>query len=479
MTRVAPLALLALPLLAQTPEARPEPPLTFDGGVSLVARQELYNRMPTYGGMAVMENLFRFREWIWGEARWRGDYALNIKFANEWQKFIAHRDQRSSYTWPDELVLAGLYFEAKNLFDDSLDLRVGRQDLMGFGSWRIFGDGTPGDGFRTFYTDALLATWRITPEHTLRLFGIVQEPENFLALGPPHGTKYPERQLNQREVAAEGSLESAVGLYHTTTLVDPAAPLDLYAIWKREEDYRYRNATRPGRSIWTQGVRFRPGLGQKIAAEIEAAFQTGRTDDGRDICAWMFYSQAKYTFPRAPFLPVQPWLGGGFFALSGDSDPNQGTVTDWNPLWGRHPYFSELLLWGQINYVNGMGNWCNLLYPSLQGGLSFRPDEGTEGVFQAAPGRMHFANAHRIFFHTGPLFTLVPNSELHANGGEGQYYGWLGVAQYNFMLVKNLFGSRGDLGGLIRGEFLVPGEYTGLEGEKPAYFLRLQLDFVY
>ena len=143
MTRVAPLALLALPLLAQTPEARPEPPLTFDGGVSLVARQELYNRMPTYGGMAVMENLFRFREWIWGEARWRGDYALNIKFANEWQKFIAHRDQRSSYTWPDELVLAGLYFEAKNLFDDSLDLRVGRQDLMGFGSWRIFGDGTP------------------------------------------------------------------------------------------------------------------------------------------------------------------------------------------------------------------------------------------------------------------------------------------------------------------------------------------------
>ena len=64
------------------------------------------------------------------------------------------------------------------------DLRIGRQDLM-YGSGRLIADGTPMDGSRSFFMDALKATVKFDEKEKTDLLGIYDSAETF-GWGDPH-----------------------------------------------------------------------------------------------------------------------------------------------------------------------------------------------------------------------------------------------------------------------------------------------------
>ncbi len=437
------------------------PSLQLNGGLDLRLRQELWDHIPIPGGGGgKQENFFRFRARAWGEAKYGEDFRWFGRISHEWRKYIARRDVVSNFTWPDELVLDNFFVDINNCFDDQVDFRIGRQELNYFGSWRIFGDGTPGDGSRTFYSDAAVATWRIDDENDLIFFGLYDMPYNYFTIGDPTGAPAAwrdERQLTQIEPSARDMEDAGAGLYFITRAIDKTMPLEAYFIWRRQGDYKIADVARPGRDIYTQGVFFKPKLSETFSAEIEAAWQLGKIDDGRDLCAWMFY--ASTTWRPAATQGWKPYVMCAFYALSGDANPDKGTDTNWNPLWGRHSILSELLFLRNCGYY-GMGYWANMFYPYLGAGAKV----GERQSFQS---------------HTGPVFAETSDVEWTRSGGHGQYQGWLGALEYAVLLVKGaLSNGRGDISGLVRAEAFAPGEYTSPR-DGMAYFLRFQIQMAY
>ncbi len=450
----------ALPVAEDAVVQADQSPWQFDGGFDLRLRQELWDHIPAPGGGgAKQENFFRFRTRVWGEAKYGDDFRFYTRVANEWRKYIARRDVVSNYTWPDELVLDNFFVDINNCFGDFIDFRIGRQDLNYFGSWRIFGDGTPGDGSRTFYSDAAVMTMHLDDENDLRLFGLYNMPYNYFTIGHPTGVPKSwgdERQQTQVEASARDMSDAGAGVYYTTRSIDPKMPLDIYSIWRRQSDYKIGDTKYQGRNIWTQGILFKPSFTEEWSAEFEAAWQGGRVDDGRDICAWMAY--AATTWRPTVQEGWKPYLTLAFYALSGDKNPTKGTDTNWNPMWARHPMLSELLLVRNTGYY-GVGYWSNMMYPHLAAGTK---------IF----------DRHSILSHTGPLFAETADEDYTRSGGHGQYQGWLGVLEYMVVMVKGAIDGRGQVTGLVRAEAFAPGEYTSPRDEM-AYFLRFQVMIAY
>ena len=143
--------------------------LSFNAGADLRIRQEIMDHVPgnPYGGFSAFRfresgyrNHIRFRPRVWaelkGDAGSAGLWTLYGRLTDEfrWNSRPANR----TTAWPGEIVLDNLYLEGKGVFDGFLDLKVGRQDLLGLcGLRRILVDGTPGDGSRTLYTDMCLS----------------------------------------------------------------------------------------------------------------------------------------------------------------------------------------------------------------------------------------------------------------------------------------------------------------------------------
>jgi len=65
-------------------------------------------------------------------------------------------------------VIDNLYVDIKDLFDQSVDIRAGRQDFLGtYGEGFLIMDGTPQDGSRTFYFNAFKTAWSIDETNNL------------------------------------------------------------------------------------------------------------------------------------------------------------------------------------------------------------------------------------------------------------------------------------------------------------------------
>ena len=108
-------------------------------------------------------HFFRFRTRIGGAMHCGEDVCVKARVVNEFRHFedpdMDAAADVSSWEFPDELIVDNLYLDLKNMLDDKLDLRLGRQDII-YGTGKVFLDGTPKDGSRTIYNDAVKATWK-------------------------------------------------------------------------------------------------------------------------------------------------------------------------------------------------------------------------------------------------------------------------------------------------------------------------------
>lgn len=431
--------------------------LKWSGGWDLRVRHEIMHNTPLLHGVTMPhQSYIRTRPRVWGDVS-NEHFKLYIRGADEFRTYFRPSDNKS-YKPPDEVILDSLYLDLYGLFDDYLDLRIGRQDFWGpggpeYGAGRVLADGTPFDGSRSAFFDAIKARVKFDEKNTLDLLAIYNHSETELSWGRPHksnGSVYKERPLTAIDVRSKGMDEYGGGFYFKSRELE-FLPFELYYLYKRETKARLPKSVKiAGRKLNTFGTRMLPQLTDTISAEFEGAVQVGEIDGGGTASGYLGYTGL--TYKPAWEIDMRPYFTGSFYYLSGDKNGGKGhNDKGWDPLWSRWPQFSEMYVY---NFIYGVGYWSNLMYPSVEAGVNF-----------VTPG-------HRLRANTGPMFAARQDG---LGGGDGSMYGWFGMVRYDFPLWQKIFGKRGDFSGHLTAELLDPGDYY--TSDKVAYFLRWEFIF--
>lgn len=243
--------------------------------------------------------------------------------------------------WYDGALLFDLLaLEARRPGGLPFDARVGRQEIVLGDGWLVQ-DGTPIDGSRTGYFDAVRLT-----------FGSASAGRtvDLVVLDQSAGTgRFPHPLFGGAEDQLEQGERGAI-LYGRDERLVKGAKLDAYVVWK---DAR-ANAT-PGNVRVNNGAPFPsptdagevltlggrtelvPAPGWELRAE--GAAQRGRRN-GRDLRSFGVTGRVTRRFGRGGKHRAHL----GFEHLSGD-DPASGRDESFDPLWGRWPQWSELLIY--------------------------------------------------------------------------------------------------------------------------------------
>ena len=447
--------LLTLPVFAQDEVVKERSDLELDAGVDIRARYEYKDNWVSSGTRLVnpkYSDYLRFRTRVWGEALYKEKYRLYLRMGNEFRDYSNSTKNDNKNQFPDEIYIDNLYVDILDI-GDRVDLRLGRQDIV-LGDGRVVKDGTPGDGSRTTYFNAVRATIKMLEKSKLDLIGTYNHYRDDLTIGNPHND-YDLTAMRKGNPYSEMD-EIGIIAYYTYNEIENF-PMEFYYIWKQESRYYARDTRLPGRNLHTFGTRLIPQFTEKISGEVELAVQGGEIDSqqnmpSRDIFAWMSYGGITYSEKD---MFAKPKLTAACIYLSGDTKSYDGvsdgsTDNNWNPLFNRSSWFSEIGAGMDEKY-----RWSNLIYPHLKA--------------QVEP-----LKKHKIKAHTGPMFVAEKNADADSN-----YRGYFTQVKYEFPLLAALCNGRGSLKGAVVGEMLYYGGYYEHDAanvdEDAAYWLRFEL----
>lgn len=429
--------------------------LTFDAGADLRIRQEIYDNVPGMPGGGRMSNYargpyknhLRFRPRVWGEVvaltqdetMWR----VYTRLADEFRWYVKPTSPRP-YAFPDELIIDNLFIEAKGLFDGLLDFRAGRQDLLFlYGLDHIFVDGTPGDGSRSTYTDMIRVALNFEDDRRLDLFALYNFDDSDLRWGTEKG--------HHRALAGLGGAEPEMdnwgfGAIWNDKIVENV-PYQFYVMQKNTASYHLKNGTkRPTTQRELIGLKLTPRLNDEWALQLEADGQIGKNGDSKTLYGAHSYAGANWMSASEGIKPFAKF-GYEFKSGSKDAAKNDGGHGTWDPMWSCGAVESEMFLYGPLY---GVGWWSNSHYPKLTLGLSM-------------------AKHHRLSASMAPIFAACRD---HLGGGDGSFKGLQSQVRYDFPIFED---GRFEVFAHVLAEFFNPGDYYSTD--KPAYFVRWQLDF--
>ncbi|NQT81707.1 alginate export family protein [bacterium] len=417
----------------------PEESNSFDWGGDIRLRGVNFDNIPintpppglARGGKNVF---FRGRTRIWGELAFSDDAHFQARLVNEFRSY-EEGSGSNSYDFPDEYVFDHLYFDFKNLLDEKLDLRIGRQDLI-YGTGKVILDGNPLDGSRTIYFNAIKASLKLDST-VVDILGIYNEAEDDLAINSQ------DRDLvGLLGKYATDMVESGGGIYVKNKSIEKM-PLEAYYLFKNESDYKFNIPGAPDNpqvfphdlDLHTLGFRLMPKFTESLSGNLEVAGQTGERGS-QDVDGWMVDAKLSYKFPVCEKVSASASVG--FYHLSGD-DPDTADDEGWNPLWSRWPQYSELYVYGFD--ADGAGRWSNVTMPYLGLDVPFSPKASLSliGGWMMAPEE------------NGP--------------GSGDQRGFLGTAWFKFKLNDTWSGH-------LLAEIVDPGDYYVVDDT--AHFVRIE-----
>ncbi len=389
---------------------------------------------------------FRFRTLLWSQLDFNDNVSAYVRLANE---FRHYNDPESTDSWdyPDEVVVDNAYLDLhKLLSDDSLSIRIGRQDLFAgpgrpFGNGRLILEGTPKDGSRTIYFDAARATWK-KGDTQIDAIGIYDRANGQLFINDQ------DRDLTGLTSAYNDMDEYGGGLYGS---FKPMADLGAESYYMYKVESRWDNgATRmPSLALHTVGGRLMPQIiKDRLVGSLEGAYQMGERGD-QDVYGYMVDALVKGMFLTDS--AAKPWASAGVYCLSGD-DPKTKDDEGWNPLWSRYPQFGLSDLITYTYDADGAGRWSNLTAPYISAGLVPHKDAKLSAMVSQL---------------------MAPEKNGPGTGDQRGLYA--GVA-YNVLLAKGKLTEKDALTGLIQLEYLDPGNYYK-SGADNGYFLRWELKY--
>ena len=318
--------------------AAQETPPSLTWGAELRLRSESWNQLLDHRQDAEDARIqYRLRSRLWGAWRPSESLALRAGLVQE----NRHMVRPDAAIHAREVVFETLALDWR--FHPKGRLSVGRQDVQRGEGFVLF-DGTPLDGSRTSYSNALVAAWE-APFGTVELIGISN----------PRKDQYLPRfgeARNPAEVQQLGEWDlQATGLYVTSQPLGPVR-LEGYGLQiaatgdGRAASHPFYRADRRA-VIAGARVQWEPAPRRTFTAEATA--QRGEEDAvpglrvRRDLRAWGGYARFSQAFERA----WKPILAVGVTALSGD-DPSTPAHEGWEPFLSRWPKWSEALVLSEI-----------------------------------------------------------------------------------------------------------------------------------
>jgi len=413
---------------------------------------------------------FRFRVMAWDKVKLSDRLNLMVRLNTEPKYQMGPYYHILKETPPDrrkfdqdEVVIDNLYLDVKRPFGLPLDLRVGRQDFLGkdmFGEGFLILDGTPGDGSKSFYFNAIKATVTIKPEHTVDVVFVSNPMRDVYlpSLHPSYDDKVPSQDAKgslyiQHKKRLTSSNEFGFWIYSRNRFCNTFI-FEPYYIYKKEEEDRSYGGPQMASYLHNFGARAVYDF-KDLRLRGELVHQFGEYSDGRDRRAWGGYVFAEKAFSNCP---MKPKIEIGYVYLSGD-DPKTNKDEGFNPLFSRNPNWNELLIYTYLLETMSKsgpipGYWTNLkmplinLYlaplPKLSLNVSFQKlyaDEKTKGL---------------------PSFTF-------SNNGKNRGVLYLFMARYS--IFKGLTG-------MIQYEIFDPDDFYAKDANT-AHFLRLELRYRY
>ena len=436
---------------------------SFDAGADLRIRQEIMHNVPQLpgGGMigrpgvsrAKTKNQLRFRPRVWAEVKAGDHWRLYGRLNDEFRAGLVQPTHAT--TWPGEVVVDNLYLEGMGLFDDatswfdSLDVWVGRQDLYRlYGLDHIFVDGTTGDGSRSTYADMVRLALHFDEVTRLDVFALLNKDREYMRLGT-------HRSHEAVQLTGFGGNDTEMddwGFGAVFSSAVEALDYQLFAIQKNTASFHRRGEKHPRRQVNLLGTKLVPHWTSNFSTPIELMTQVGENGADESLSAWAAYAGVSWKDKDAKGW--KPFFDGGLLALSGDKDAadEDGGRHGWDPMWYRGVDDSEMMLYGTTYGVGWWSNMYNL--------------KGVAGV--------EFAPHHSARLMAGPMFAQEKDG---LGGGSGMYKGFLTQARYDFPLwsADRDKGERFEIFGHILAEWFNPGDY--FDTDKPAYFVRWQIDF--
>ncbi|MGC9044827.1 MAG: alginate export family protein [Thermodesulfovibrio sp.] len=431
-------------------------------GASVRLRQEIWDNVVDLGTMPNKQpdrNFFRLRIQLWDNVKLNDNFGAYIRLATEPKYYTGpyrltlDNETNRKRLDQDEVIIDNLYIDIKKPFDLPVNFRIGRQDFLGkdmYGEGFLILDGTPADGSRTFYFNAIKATINIAPDNSIDLV-YVSNPKTDQYLPSIHPAYYDKASgglyINHKKRLA-ASNEKGFWIYGRNKIFE-WLNVEPYYIYKKEDAYDVIKESH----INTFGMRAVFKISD-FSLRGELAKQYGKYQDGTKRSGLGGYAFAGYTFSSCPVIPT---VEVGYVYLSGDKTGTKDKDEGFDPLFSRAPQWNELLIYTLVPETSNKGGpipgyWTNL--KAVVTNLLLKPikDLSIKLSYQHLWADEKTSDLPSIMF---------------SNDGKNRGDLWAFITNYKF--TKNL-------DGMLQLEYFEPGNFYS-DKARNATFIRWQLQY--
>ncbi|MGB9709989.1 MAG: alginate export family protein [Thermodesulfovibrio sp.] len=431
-------------------------------GASVRLRQEIWDNVVDLGTMPNKQpdrNFFRLRIQLWDNVKLNDNFGAYIRLATEPKYYTGpyrltlDNETNRKRLDQDEVIIDNLYIDIKKPFDLPVNFRIGRQDFLGkdmYGEGFLILDGTPADGSRTFYFNAIKATINIAPDNSIDLV-YVSNPKTDQYLPSIHPAYYDKASgglyINHKKRLA-ASNEKGFWIYGRNKIFE-WLNVEPYYIYKKEDAYDVIKESH----INTFGMRAVFKISD-FSLRGELAKQYGKYQDGTKRSGLGGYAFAGYTFSSCPVIPT---VEVGYVYLSGDKTGTKDKDEGFDPLFSRAPQWNELLIYTLVPETSKKGGpipgyWTNL--KAVVTNLLLKPikDLSIKLSYQHLWADEKTSGLPSIMF---------------SNDGKNRGDLWAFITNYKF--TKNL-------DGMLQLEYFEPGNFYS-DKARNATFIRWQLQY--
>jgi hypothetical protein len=370
----------------------------------------------------------RFRARAGAKIKLTDDIDFNFRFVMEPRYYIRPPSQDPQFT-RNEVLLDKFNLTWRKAFDLPLTFVAGRQELN-LGSGWLISDGTPLDGGRTAFFNALRLTYILDASDTTVDFVWVENHADSAKWFKP----FHDRDDDFSEQDEQGAI------LYLAKKTGKDAGIDGYFIYKHDHD-RAINSGYEG-EIYTPGVRKYGRLNERWQYSMEFAPQFGHKN-GKHLGAFATNNQLIYNFNDEKQNKI--YLGYEYLSGNDDKDKN------FDRGWGRVDTWS-VLYQGCIDSIDGRA-YDNSNMHRIYTYWETNPTEKTN---------------LRCGYH---LLFADDNTSAGGTGGlskSGNFRGQLLTAMLKYKVSKMIEHR-------IEGEVFFPGDFYNKDKNDPAVFVRYGL----
>lgn len=266
----------------------------------------------------------RYRSRLWTKITPVTDVDINTRLTWEFRNFC--KPDTLNSTDMDEALFDNLNVQWRNVLSLPLKLTVGRQDILDLGNGWLIAEGTPLDGSRTYFFDAIRTTWEIKDaKTTVDLIYINQHAREDYYIKP--------FDHNDERFFVEQDEEGVIVWVKNKSLPNNTE-LSGYFIYKKDEQQTAAGVTG---ETYTFGLRGYTEWDKHWRSQADVTPQFGHRF-GQAVCALGVNTKTEYLFRDR----LNNQLRMAYEYLSGD-DPATSKDESFDILWGRYQQFSEIL----------------------------------------------------------------------------------------------------------------------------------------